>query len=249
MSSNGAAATVALYVRVSTEDQDLAGQERELREYAARRGWTVTRVYAEKTTATGRLERAAFEQLRVDAANPHPGWRRVLVWALDRWSREQSFVRAVGSIEELEVRGITWHSLKEPQLDSGEGGSASLTRDLLRGILPTIAKFESHRRAERTRVAMKEILDGRRPTRSGLPVGRPRRVTPELEEKIRRARWPEGAEAPVPWKQVALQVHLPWSTCAKVRRYPASEIPPSVKGQDGFRKVEGARVDLPARAR
>src|ERR1700691_1887061 len=166
---------IALYLRVSTADQDLAGQERELREYAISRGWNVGRVYAEKVTGTGRILREAYEQLLRDACEPlerggtwaNPSvavisvggrrWTRVLVWALDRWSRDPSFVQAIGSIERLEAVGVRWHSLKEPQLDSSEDGSPNLGRDLLRGILPVIAAFEARRRSERTQVAMREI--------------------------------------------------------------------------------------------
>jgi DNA invertase Pin-like site-specific DNA recombinase len=208
---------VALYLRVSTEDQDLAGQERELRAYASSRGWMVGRVYAEKISASGRVERAAFEKLRRDALELEPaerGFERVLVWALDRWSREPSFVRAIGSLEELERRGVRWHSLKEPALDSSEDGGASLARDLLRGILPTIAAFEARRRSDRTKVSMEEIRAGRRPTRSGRPIGRPRKVTPahvrQIQE-LRDTRLPNGKRRT--WAAIALAVHLPAGTC------------------------------------
>jgi len=46
---------VALYLRVSTEDQDLAGQERDLRTEAERRGWTVAAAYSEKVSGTGKV--------------------------------------------------------------------------------------------------------------------------------------------------------------------------------------------------
>lgn len=181
-------AGVALYLRVSTEEQDLEGQSRELRAYAAARGWTVVESYREKASAAGHVERTMYRRLLVDAGDPGREWSHVLVWALDRWSREPSFVKAVGSIEELEAQGISWHSFKEPQLDTGSGDAANLTRDLLRGILSTIATFEARRRSDRTRVSMQEIKSGRRPTRSGRPVGRPRRVTPELVAKAEALR-------------------------------------------------------------
>ncbi len=176
---------VALYLRVSTEDQDLAGQERELRAYAASRGWEISRVYAEKATATGRVERVAWERLRTDACLPVTrGFEHVLVWSLDRWSRDPSFVKAIGSIEDLEVLGVRFHSFKEPHLDSGDDDSPNLARDLLRGILPTIAAFEARRRSERTRLAMREIKEGRRVPKG--PVGRPRVVLPaELAKALK----------------------------------------------------------------
>src|SRR5579863_6500768 len=103
--------SVALYVRVSTTEQDLLGQERELRDYARSRGWTVVRVYAEKVTATGKLEREQWDKLQeATVSSTDRQFNRVLVWALDRWSRDPSFVQAIGSIEILEGRGIRFHS-------------------------------------------------------------------------------------------------------------------------------------------
>ncbi len=200
----------ALYLRVSSEEQDLAGQERDLRAEAARRGWAVVAVYAEKVTGTGRVEREEYERLRHDVRSPDRVFDRVLVWSLDRWSREPSFVRAVGSIEELEGLGVRFHSLREPTLDSSEDGSPSMARDLLRAVLPVISSFESRRKSERTRVAMRELREGRRRTRSGRPVGRPRRVTPEIASKVVELRG-----AGLRWADVAQRVGLPSETCRK----------------------------------
>ncbi|MFZ0699706.1 MAG: recombinase family protein [Thermoplasmata archaeon] len=201
---------VALYLRVSSEEQDLAGQERDLRAEAERRGWSGVSVYAEKATGTGRVERDEYERLRRDARQPDRPFDRVLVWSLDRWSREPSFVRAVGSIEELEALGVRFHSLREPMLDSSEDGSQSMGRDLLRAILPVVSSFESRRKSERVRVAMRELREGRRKTRSGRPVGRPRRMTPEIAERARQLR-----EEGFAWADVARRVGLPGETCRR----------------------------------
>jgi predicted site-specific integrase-resolvase len=71
-----------LYARVSTNDQQtLPMQLRALREYAARRGWSVFSQM--KEVGSGASQRQAREKL-LDAAR-----RRdidvVLVWRLDRW--------------------------------------------------------------------------------------------------------------------------------------------------------------------
>lgn len=201
---------VALYLRVSSDEQDLAGQERDLRAEVQRRGWTLAAVYAEKVTGTGRVEREEYERLRVEARREDRRFDRVLVWSHDRWSREPSFVRAVGSIEDLESLGIRVHSLREPTLDSAEDGSPSMARDLLRAVLPVISSFESRRKSERTRLAMRESREGRRKTRSGRPIGRPRRVTPDIAAKIGQLR-----ESGLQWKDVARRVGLPAETCRK----------------------------------
>jgi len=201
---------VVLYLRVSSEEQDLEGQRRDLRSYAGSRGWTPTAEYEEKVSARGLVEREAYGRLLADDRLPERPFDRVLVWALDRWSRDPSFVKAVGSIEELEALGVRFHSYREPTLDSSEDGTPSLARDLLRGVLPAISSFESRRKSERVALAMRELREGRRKTRSGKPVGRPRRVTPAVVERVEKLRG-EG----LTWADVARRVGLPAETCRR----------------------------------
>jgi DNA invertase Pin-like site-specific DNA recombinase len=201
----------AIYARVSTEEQDLEGQERDLRNEAARRGWSVVETYREKVSGTGKVERAEYDRLLRDAAAPGRRWNHLLVWAIDRFSREATFTRATQAVLDLERLGIAFHSLREPTLDTPEDGAPNLGRDVLLALLPVIAAFESRRRSERVRVAMREIREGRRRTRSGRPPGRPRRVTPELLEKIRVLR----EERQLPWSQVAQNLHVPAGSCRK----------------------------------
>ncbi len=201
----------AVYLRVSTADQSIVGQERDLEAEAIRRGWTVSARYAEKVSGTGKVERREYERLLADARKPERAWNHLLVWSLDRWSREERFSRAVARIEELESLGIGFHSLREPMLDSSDDGSSNMGRDLLRAILPVIASFESRRKSERVRVAMREIKEGRRRTRSGKPPGRPRRVTPEKQDGILRFK-AQG----LTYRVIAQRVGLPRGTCANV---------------------------------
>jgi DNA invertase Pin-like site-specific DNA recombinase len=201
----------AIYARVSTEDQDLVGQERDLLQEAERRGWPVVETYREKVSGTGKVERVEYERLLSDAAAPNRRWSHLLVWALDRFSREATFTRATQAVLDLERLGVGFHSLKEPTLDTPEDGKPNLGRDVLLALLPVIASFESKRRSERVRVALREIREGRRRTKSGRPPGRPRRVTPELLERIRQLREGRG----LPWFQVAQALHVPAGSCRK----------------------------------
>ncbi len=212
--SNLGQPSVALYLRVSTEDQDLAGQERELRTYAEAHGWTVAVVYAEKVSGTGRVEREEYDRLLRDAARPDRGWDILLVWALDRWSREERFDKAVGSVLDLEKGGLRFVTLKEPYLSTPDpdDANAGFARNLLLGVVTSVAAFESRRKSERVRVAMREIREGRRATRSGRPPGRPRRVTPEKTAKILELR----AQGKLKWREIAPRVGLPAGTCAAV---------------------------------
>lgn len=203
--------TAALYLRVSTEDQDLAGQERELRAECARRRWEVAAVYSEKVSGTGKVERAEYDRLLKAARAPDRPWTHLLVWSLDRFSREATFTRATQAVLDLEAVGVRFHSLKEGTLDTPDDGKPNLGRDVLLALLPVIAAFESKRRSERVRVAMREIKSGHRRTRSGRPPGRPVRATPEKVAAI--LRWKAQG---LTWRVIAQKVGLPRGTCANV---------------------------------
>jgi DNA invertase Pin-like site-specific DNA recombinase len=209
--NNLGSALAALYLRVSTEDQDLAGQERDLRTECTRRGWEVAAVYSEKVSGTGRVERKEYDRLLGDARKPDRPWTHLLVWSLDRFSREETFTKATQAVLDLEKLRVRFHSLRESQLDTPDEGRSNLGRDVLLALLPVVASFESKRRSERVRVAMREIKEGRRQTRSGRPPGRPVRVTPEKAAAI--AHWRAQG---LSWRAVAQQVGLPRGTCANV---------------------------------
>src|SRR5207302_6452988 len=73
-----------LYARVSTNDQQtLPMQSRAMREYAARRGWTVAMQVRE--VGSGSAQRQARERLWEAARRREIDV--VLVWRLDRWGR------------------------------------------------------------------------------------------------------------------------------------------------------------------
>ena len=201
----------AVYSRVSTEGQDLVGQERDLQREVERRGWSLIETYPEKVRGTGKVERTEYDRLLRDAAAEGRPLNHLLVWALDRFSREAMFTKATQAGLDLERRGVAFHSLKEPTLDTPEDGKPNLGRDVLLALLPGVASFESKRRSERVRVVIRKIREGRRQTRSGRPPGRPRRVTPELLEKIRVLR----EERHLPWSQIAQILHVRAGSCHK----------------------------------
>ena len=95
-----------LYARVSTNDQQtLPMQSRAMREYAARRGWTVAVNVRE--VGSGAAKREVREKL-LEAAR-----RReidvVLVWRLDRWGR--SVTDLLATLQELEHRSLIIYTI------------------------------------------------------------------------------------------------------------------------------------------
>ncbi|MDG6970761.1 MAG: recombinase family protein [Nitrososphaerota archaeon] len=222
--------SAALYLRSSTEQQDFAKQEQELRAYAASRNWSVIETYAEAVSGTGRIPGPEYDRLLRDAKGTTRRWRHLLVWALEEFSWTDTFTKATQAILDFEAMGVRFHSFKEPILDTPEDGEPNPGRDVLLALRPVIAAFESKRRSERVRVMMREITEGRRRTRSGRPPGRPRRLTPELAAKVLELRT-HGLS----WKEVARQAGLPSGTCRKIRPPPSPTATGGVeKGQAEF---------------
>lgn len=99
---------VGLFARISTDDQQaLAMQNRAMREYAARRGWTIVLQVrkvnsgAAKREARARLLKAARRR-EIDV---------VLVWRLDRWGR--SVTDLLATLQELEHLGVGFVSITQ----------------------------------------------------------------------------------------------------------------------------------------
>ena len=99
---------VGLYARVSTHDQQtLSLQIRAMREYSAKRGWSIATQI--KEVGSGAVERqlrgkllAAARRREIDA---------VVVWRLDRWGR--SLADLVVTLKELAELGVGFVSLNE----------------------------------------------------------------------------------------------------------------------------------------
>jgi DNA invertase Pin-like site-specific DNA recombinase len=92
----------------------------------------------------------------------------VLVWKLDRFGR--SLVHCVSGIQELASLGVRFIATSQG-LDTDESNPSS---KLLLHILAAVAQFERELIRERISAGMKNAKD--RGTRSGKPIGRPRRV-------------------------------------------------------------------------
>ena len=145
-----------LYARVSTIDQQtLPIQLRALREYAARRGWTIAMQVREVNSGAARRE--AREKI-LDAAR-----RReidlVLVWRLDRWGR--SVTDLLATLQELEHLGVGFVSLTEALDLTTPAGRA------MAGLLAVFAAFEREILQERTKAGLAHARQ------NGKRLGRP----------------------------------------------------------------------------
>ena len=129
-----------LYARVSTNDQQtLSMQSRAMREYAARRGWTVAVNVRE--VGSGAAKRETREKLLETARRREIDV--VLVWRLDRWGR--SVTDLLATLQELEHLGVGFVSLTEALDLTTPAGRA------MAGLLAVFAEFEREILRERTR--------------------------------------------------------------------------------------------------
>lgn len=161
---------VAIYTRVSTREQSDAMQTRELRAFAAARGWEIAGEFSDVGWSGARERRpgldalmAAARQRRIDA---------VLVWRFDRFARStRHLLAALAEFRSLAVAFVSFHESVDTSSPLGE---AMFT------IISAIAQLERSLIRER-------ILAGIAHARSkGQRMGRPRRpVDVELARMLR----------------------------------------------------------------
>jgi DNA invertase Pin-like site-specific DNA recombinase len=163
---------VGLYARVSTLDQQtLPMQNRAMRDYAARCGWTIAMQV--KEVGSGATQRQLREKL-LDAAR-----RReidvVLVWRLDRWGR--SVADLLATLQELEHLGVGFVSLTEALDLTTPAGRA------MAGLLAVFAAFGREVLGERVRAGLAHARQ------NGKRLGRPATATMHADRvrKLRRS--------------------------------------------------------------
>jgi putative DNA-invertase from lambdoid prophage Rac len=161
-----------LYARVSTIDhQTLPMQNRAMREYAVRRGWTIAMQVRE--VGSGAVKREARDKL-LEAAR-----RRdidlVVVWRLGRWGR--SVTDLLTTLQELDHLGVGFVSLTEALDLTTPSGRA------MAGLLAIFAEFEREILRERTRAGLAHARE------NGKRLGRPATTALHAAEmrKLQRA--------------------------------------------------------------
>ena len=158
---------ICVYARVSTDKQDTENQLRELREFAVKQGWQITREYVDEGISGTKAERAELQQMFSDASRRK--FDLVLFWALDRLSRE-GVLQTLQYLNRLDSYGIGYRSYTEPFFDS-----CGVFKDAIVAIMATLAKQESVKRSERTRAGL-AVARAR-----GSMLGRPRLVATAAE--------------------------------------------------------------------
>lgn len=164
----------AIYVRVSTSDQNPNVQETELREYAKRRGLAVHNVYVDKGQSGAKVNRPALDDLMADCKRRKVDV--VLVWKFDRFAR--SLRHLIEALEEFSARGIEFVSATE-QIDTTTPSGRCFFQ-----IIGAIAEFERSLISERVKAGLAHARQG------GKRLGRPpiRQLSPKEAERARKDR-------------------------------------------------------------
>jgi len=159
-----------LYLRVSTQDQTTANQERELRDVAERAGWQVTKLYRDHgiSGAKGRDKRPAFDALHKAAARRE--FDIVMAWSVDRLGR--SLKDLVNFLDELRALNVDLF-LKTQGIDTTSPSGKAMF-----GMLSVFADFERSIIQERVRAGLARAKS------QGKVLGRPK-IAADIEAAVR----------------------------------------------------------------
>jgi DNA invertase Pin-like site-specific DNA recombinase len=166
--------TVALYLRVSTGDQTVENQRRELTAAAGRRGWRVVAEFCDEgiSGANGRDKRPGFDRLH--RAITRREFDLVAAWSVDRLGR--SLQDLVGFLGEIHGAGVDLY-LDRQGLDTSTPAGKALFQ-----MLGVFAEFERSIIQERIAAGIARARE--KGTRSGKAFGRPR-LSAEREAAVR----------------------------------------------------------------
>ena len=163
----------AIYVRVSTSDQDTGLQEIELRQYVESRGWECV-IYQDKAQSGAKNDRPGLSAMLTDMRRRK--FSVVVVWKLDRLARSLKQLLTIG--EECQSLGVDLVSLRQNIDTTLPAGRLTFQ------ILGAVAEFERELLRERVKAGMTQAR------RTGKHCGRPalRKFQPNEIERIRELR-------------------------------------------------------------
>lgn len=148
---------VALYARVSTNDQSCAMQLADLRGLASARGFQATE-YVDEGISGAKDRRPALDQLMADCRRGRI--KVVMVWRFDRFARSTRHL--VTALDEFNTLGVGFISFKEAVDTSTPAGKMLFT------VIAAMAEFEREIIRERVRAGIANARS------NGVKFGRPK---------------------------------------------------------------------------
>ena len=150
----------AIWCRVSSGEQHTENQLPELQAWAARRDLSVVHVYQVTESAYRGAHQKALTEVYRDARGGK--FQVLLVWALDRLSRE-----GIGPMLEI-INRLGQHKVRVISLQESWTEVEGPLQELLLSIVAWVAKMESERRSERTLAGLARAKS------NGTVLGRPK---------------------------------------------------------------------------
>ncbi len=152
----------ACYLRVSTTEQSTDNQVPAIKAWCESRGWQLEGVYQESKSAWRNGHQKELARLLQDLRSGRRRYDLLLVWALDRLSR-QGIGPLLQLINTFELYGCHVISVNESWTHPESGPM----RELFIAMSAWAAKFESDRRSERTKAGLERVKA------NGVRLGRP----------------------------------------------------------------------------
>jgi len=158
---------VALYARVSKEEsssdgrlQDPENQLVPMRKFCDAMEWNISEEFVDYASG-GNSNRPQFQRMLARVRQKH--FDIILIWALDRFSRE-GMTNTLSYIRQLKEYKTGLKSMQEPWLDTRQEGVA----ELLLGIFSWVASEEKRKISERTKAGLAKKRA------QGVILGRPK---------------------------------------------------------------------------
>ncbi len=200
-------ARVAIYARVSTNEQSPELQLRDLRQYATARGLAVSE-YVDTGFSGAKQSRPALDRLMDDARKRR--FDCVLVWRFDRFARSTKHLLL--ALEEFRSLGVQFISYQENIDTTSPLGQALFT------IVSAVAQLERDLIRERVRAGLRNARA------KGKKFGRPRT---QVDAAMVAALRSEGLS----WSQVCKRLNLSKGTAQRafygLPNHPCESVPPS----------------------
>jgi len=165
---------VAIYARVSKDEassdgklQDPMNQLEPLRKFCNAMDWEIKKEFVDRASG-GSANRPEFQNMLSEVRQRH--FDLILVWALDRFSRE-GMTNTLSYIRQLKQYKTGLKSLQESWLDTSQEGVA----ELLIAIFAWVAAEEKRKISERTKAGLAKLKA------RGVKLGRPKKGVPKNE--------------------------------------------------------------------
>lgn len=150
----------AIYVRVSTDKQEVDNQLLQLKAYCEKEKHEIVEVYSEVVSGA-KAFRKEFDRMYKDAHKKM--FELVLFWDLSRFSRSGTLF-TMQKLQELDNLNILWHSYQEAHFSS-----LGQFKDIVISIMATLAKVEREKISERTKAGLARARE------QGRFAGRPKK--------------------------------------------------------------------------